>query len=142
MIFVSAGTGFAPMRAFLWERLALRRNGVRSAKPRCSTAPVTPVDELYQERSTGSTPRACSTTYTSQRHGTAPRKYVQDASGRQGVPRVAAAVRRRLRVRVRRRPMRDAVRSAFVDVVAKHAKMPARSRSIRRRPGERRPLPA
>ncbi len=27
MIFVSAGTGFAPMRAFLWERLALRQAG-------------------------------------------------------------------------------------------------------------------
>jgi cytochrome P450/NADPH-cytochrome P450 reductase len=27
MIFVSAGTGFAPMRAFLWERLALRHGG-------------------------------------------------------------------------------------------------------------------
>jgi sulfite reductase alpha subunit-like flavoprotein len=29
MIFVSAGTGFAPMRAFLWERLALARDGVQ-----------------------------------------------------------------------------------------------------------------
>jgi cytochrome P450/NADPH-cytochrome P450 reductase len=28
MIFVSAGTGFAPMRAFLWERLALERESV------------------------------------------------------------------------------------------------------------------
>jgi cytochrome P450/NADPH-cytochrome P450 reductase len=28
MIFVSAGTGFAPMRAFLWERHALKRAGV------------------------------------------------------------------------------------------------------------------
>jgi sulfite reductase alpha subunit-like flavoprotein len=28
MIFVSAGTGYAPMRAFLWERLAMRREGV------------------------------------------------------------------------------------------------------------------
>jgi cytochrome P450/NADPH-cytochrome P450 reductase len=28
MIFVSAGTGFAPMRAFLWERRALRQEGV------------------------------------------------------------------------------------------------------------------
>jgi NADPH-ferrihemoprotein reductase len=28
MIFVSAGTGYAPMRAFLWERLALKRAGV------------------------------------------------------------------------------------------------------------------
>jgi cytochrome P450 / NADPH-cytochrome P450 reductase len=29
MIFVSAGTGFAPMRAFLWERVALQREDVR-----------------------------------------------------------------------------------------------------------------
>jgi cytochrome P450/NADPH-cytochrome P450 reductase len=32
MIFVSAGTGFAPMRAFLWERLALREAGVELAE--------------------------------------------------------------------------------------------------------------
>jgi cytochrome P450 / NADPH-cytochrome P450 reductase len=32
MIFVSAGTGFAPMRAFLWERQALERAGVRLAE--------------------------------------------------------------------------------------------------------------
>ena len=43
MIFVSAGTGYAPMRAFLWERLAMRQegltlgpaalfNGIRSSK--------------------------------------------------------------------------------------------------------------
>jgi cytochrome P450 / NADPH-cytochrome P450 reductase len=28
MVFVSAGTGFAPMRAFLWERLALKQAGM------------------------------------------------------------------------------------------------------------------
>ncbi|MHB8684359.1 MAG: cytochrome P450 [Dehalococcoidia bacterium] len=28
MIFVSAGTGYAPMRAFLWERLGMKREGV------------------------------------------------------------------------------------------------------------------
>jgi cytochrome P450 / NADPH-cytochrome P450 reductase len=32
MIFVSAGTGFAPMRAFLWERLALKRDDVELAE--------------------------------------------------------------------------------------------------------------
>ncbi|HJS93762.1 MAG TPA: sulfite reductase flavoprotein subunit alpha, partial [Solirubrobacteraceae bacterium] len=32
MVFVSAGTGFAPMRAFLWERLALKRQGVALAE--------------------------------------------------------------------------------------------------------------
>jgi cytochrome P450/NADPH-cytochrome P450 reductase len=31
MIFVSAGTGYAPMRAFLWERLAMKRDGVTLA---------------------------------------------------------------------------------------------------------------
>lgn len=50
MIFVSAGTGFAPMRAFLWERLAYNRegaklgpavlfNGIRSSK----------LDYIYRE---------------------------------------------------------------------------------------------
>ncbi|HZU11899.1 MAG TPA: cytochrome P450 [Chloroflexota bacterium] len=28
MIFVSAGTGYAPMHAFLWERLAMKRSGI------------------------------------------------------------------------------------------------------------------
>jgi serine/threonine protein kinase len=32
MIFVSAGTGFAPMRALLWERLAMKRAGVPLAE--------------------------------------------------------------------------------------------------------------
>ena len=33
MIFVSAGTGYAPMRAFLWERLAMKREGVVQLGP-------------------------------------------------------------------------------------------------------------
>ena len=32
MIFVLAGTGFAPMRAFVWERLALKHAGVPLAE--------------------------------------------------------------------------------------------------------------
>ena len=32
MIFVSAGTGLAPMRGFLWERLAMQRSGVTLAE--------------------------------------------------------------------------------------------------------------
>jgi cytochrome P450/NADPH-cytochrome P450 reductase len=32
MIFVSAGTGFAPMRSFLWERLALKQAGIELAE--------------------------------------------------------------------------------------------------------------
>jgi len=32
MIFVSVGTGFAPMRAFLWERLAMKHAGVLLAE--------------------------------------------------------------------------------------------------------------
>ena len=32
MIFISAGTGFAPMRAFLWERLGLQQAGARLAE--------------------------------------------------------------------------------------------------------------
>jgi sulfite reductase alpha subunit-like flavoprotein len=31
MVFISAGTGYAPMRAFLWERLALKREGGKLA---------------------------------------------------------------------------------------------------------------
>jgi cytochrome P450 / NADPH-cytochrome P450 reductase len=32
MIFVSAGTGFASMRAFLWERVAMKRDGTQLAE--------------------------------------------------------------------------------------------------------------
>ena len=44
MIFVSAGTGFAPMRAFLWERAALGGDGW-SARPAARGGPAAS-DEL------------------------------------------------------------------------------------------------
>ena len=50
MIFVSAGTGFAPMRAFLWERLALKHAGSRWRRRRCSTASArSSLDYIYRD---------------------------------------------------------------------------------------------
>ena len=68
MVFVSVGTGFAPMRAFLWERLALQRDGVALARPRCSTASAPAAwTTCTGTKSNASPPRECSTTSTSRR---------------------------------------------------------------------------
>ena len=41
MIFVSAGTGLAPMRGFCWERLAMQRSGVTLAEAAAIAVPAT-----------------------------------------------------------------------------------------------------
>jgi cytochrome P450/NADPH-cytochrome P450 reductase len=127
MIFVSAGTGFAPMRAFLWERVAMRRdsiplaeaalfNGIRSAS----------LDYIYRDEiehfaaegvldhvhvATSREPPGC-------------HDYVQDRIREQG-----ALVWRLLAAGgyvyvCGSQPMRDAVRATFADVAAAHGGMP------------------
>jgi cytochrome P450/NADPH-cytochrome P450 reductase len=49
MIFVSAGTGLAPMRAFLWERLAMRRAGVPLAEAALFNGIRSRHDYLYRD---------------------------------------------------------------------------------------------
>ena len=127
MIFVSAGTGFAPMRAFLWERLALRRHGVALGEAALFNGLRSrPLDYLYRDE----VGRFAS------RGRARPRAH-------RGVARAARAPRVRPGPHPRAKarscgvcfpqaatstcaapPMRDAVRAAFVDVVAQHAKMP------------------
>ncbi len=127
MIFVSAGTGIAPMRAFLWERLALRRagaplaeaalfNGIRSRR----------LDDVYRDeiRQFVTTGVLDHVHVATSRERPERRDHVQDHIREQGtlVWRLLAAG---AYVYVcGARPMREAVRAAFVDVVAEHGRMP------------------
>ena len=126
MIFVSAGTGFAPMRAFLWERLALAEagaplgeavlfDGIRSHD----------LDYIYREEIERFVAEGVldDVQVVASRDG-AEREYVQDRIRAQG-----ALVWRLLDAGgtayvCGSQPMRDGVREAFVDVVTEHAPMP------------------
>jgi cytochrome P450/NADPH-cytochrome P450 reductase len=127
MIFVSAGTGFAPMRAFLWERLALKQagvplseaalfNGIRSAS----------VDYIYRDEverfaADGVLDHVHIATSREQQGR---REYVQDQIRREG-----ALVWRLLGAGgyvyvCGSQPVREAVRAAFADVAAEHGALP------------------
>jgi cytochrome P450/NADPH-cytochrome P450 reductase len=127
MIFVSAGTGFAPMRAFLWERLALRRRGVTLGEAALFNGLRSrPSDELYREEvgrfhAEGVLDHVH---IVASRDQPGRREHVQDRLRRQSL-----LVWRLLSAGgyvyvCGSRPMREAVRAAFVDVVAQHATMP------------------
>lgn len=127
MIFVAAGTGFAPMRAFLWERLALKRegatlgeaalfNGIRSRH----------LDHIYREEiemfaAEGVLDHVHLATSREQKGRGS---YVQDRLREE-----SALVWRLLEeggyVYVcGSHPMREGVHDAFVDIAAEHGKMP------------------
>jgi cytochrome P450 / NADPH-cytochrome P450 reductase len=127
MIFVCIGTGFAPMRAFLWERLALRRAAVPLAEAalfdgiRSSSVDYIYRDEIERFAAAGVLDHVHVTT---SRERPGQREYVQDRIREQG-----ALVWRLLAdggyVYVcGSQPMRDAVRAAFVDVAAEHGSLP------------------
>jgi len=127
MIFVSAGTGFAPMRAFLWERLALKRAGVSLAEAalfngiRSSSLDYIYRDEIGRFAAEGVLNHVHVAT-SRERPGR--REYVQDRIREQG-----ALVWRLLAADgyvyvCGSQPMRDAVRTAFADVLTEHASMP------------------
>jgi cytochrome P450/NADPH-cytochrome P450 reductase len=127
MIFVSAGTGFAPMRAFLWERLAMRHagvplgeavlfNGIRSSR----------VDFIYRDEIERFTASGVldHVHMAASRERPDRRDYVQDHIRAQG-----ALVWRLLAAGgyvyvCGSQPMREAVRCAFVDVAADHGPLP------------------
>jgi cytochrome P450 / NADPH-cytochrome P450 reductase len=127
MIFVSAGTGFAPMRAFLWERLALRREGATLAEAalfngiRSSSVDYIYRDEIEMFAEEGVLDHVHLAT---SREQPGHRVYVQDRLREQG-----ALIWRLLEgggyVYVcGSQPMREGVRDAFVDIAAEHGKMP------------------
>jgi NADPH-ferrihemoprotein reductase len=127
MIFVSAGTGLAPMRAFLWERVALKRVGVSLAEAalfngiRSSSLDYIYRDEIGQFTAEGILSHVYVAT---SREPAGSREYVQDRIRAQG-----ALVWRLLDAGgyvyvCGSQPMRDAVRAAFIDVVTEHGSLP------------------
>jgi cytochrome P450/NADPH-cytochrome P450 reductase len=127
MIFVCAGTGFAPMRAFLEERLALKRAGVSLAEAalfngiRSSRLDYIYRDEIGRFAAEGVLNHVHVAT---SREQPGRRDYVQDRIREQGelIWRLLAADG--YVYICGSQPMRDAVRAAFIDVLAEHASMP------------------
>jgi cytochrome P450/NADPH-cytochrome P450 reductase len=127
MIFASVGTGFASMRAFLWERLAMKNAGVSLAEAalfngiRSSSLDYIYRDEIGQFAAEGVLNHVHVATSREPPGG---RDYVQDRIREQG-----ALVWRLLAAEgyvyvCGSQPMRDAVRAAFVDVVTEHGSLP------------------
>jgi cytochrome P450/ferredoxin-NADP reductase len=127
MIFVSAGTGLAPMRAFLRERQALKQagarlgeaalfNGIRSAR----------LDNIYRDEIEQFTADEVldHVHVAMSRERSGRREYVQDKIRQHG-----ALIWRLLTAGgyvyvCGAQPMRDAVRAAFADVIAQHGRLP------------------
>ena len=127
MIFVSAGTGFAPMRAFLWERLAMRRAGARLGEAalfngiRSTQLDFIYRDEIEEFAASGVLDHVH---IAASRERPDHRDYVQDRIRAQG-----ALVWRLLSAGgyvyvCGSQPMREAVHDAFVDVAADHGPLP------------------
>ena len=128
MIFISAGTGFAPMRAFLWERLAMRRSGVALGEAVLFNGiRSTSMDYIYSGEISQFTSAGVlgDVHIAASRERPGRRDYVQDQ-----IMAHDALVWRLLSdggyVYVcGSQPMRAAVRSALVDIVAEHGPLPA-----------------
>jgi sulfite reductase alpha subunit-like flavoprotein len=127
MIFVSAGTGFASMRAFLWERMAMKRDGIQMAEAalfngiRSASVDYIYRDEIEQFTAEGVLDHVHIAT---SRQPPGCHDYVQDRIREQG-----ALVWRLLAAGgcvyvCGAQPMRDAVRTAFADVAAEHGALP------------------
>jgi len=127
MIFVCAGTGFAPMRAFLWERLALKQAGVPLTEAalfngiRSSALDYIYRDEIEQFAAEGVLDHVVLAT---SREQPGRREYVQDR-----IREHSTLVWRMLSAGgyvyvCGSQPMRDGVRAAFVGVVTEHGSMP------------------
>jgi sulfite reductase alpha subunit-like flavoprotein len=127
MIFVSVGTGFAPMRAFLWERLALKQAGASLAEAalfngiRSSSLDYIYRDEIGRFAAEGVLNHVHVAT---SREPPGCHDYVQDRIRQQG-----ALVWRLLAADgyvyvCGSQPMREAVHAAFVDVVTEHGSLP------------------
>jgi cytochrome P450 / NADPH-cytochrome P450 reductase len=126
MIFVSAGTGFAPMLAFLWERLALRRAGVELGEAalfngiRSRSLDYIYRDEIERFAAEGVLDHVHVAT---SREAPGPREYVQDRLREQG-----GLIWRLLDAGgyvyvCGSQAMRAGVRAAFVDIVSEHGSM-------------------
>jgi cytochrome P450 / NADPH-cytochrome P450 reductase len=125
MIFVSAGTGLAPMRAFLWERLAARRAGITLAEAALFNGIRTRHDYLYREEIGQFAAEGVLNHVHVAMSGEPPEhQHVQDLIRAQG-----ALVWRLLQAGgfvyvCGSAPVRAAVRAAFTDVIADHGQRP------------------
>ena len=127
MIFVSAGTGLAPMRAFLWERLAMQRAGVPLAEAALFNGiRSTGQDYIYRDEIARFAAEGVlnHVHVVTSREQPGRREYVQERIRAQG-----ALVWRLLEAGgyvyvCGSQPMRDAVRAAFIDVIADHGGVP------------------
>ena len=127
MIFVSVGTGFAPMRAFLWERLAMKQAGVPLAEAALFNGiRSSSLDGIYRDEVAAFAAEGVldHVHIVTSRERPDHREYVQDRIRDTG-----ALVWRLLAAEgyvyvCGSQPMRDAVRAAFVDVVADHGSLP------------------
>jgi len=127
MIFVSAGTGLAPMRAFLWERLAMQRAGVPLAEAALFNGiRSTGQDYIYRDEIARFAAEGVlnHVHVVTSREQPGRREHVQDRIRAQG-----ALVWRLLEAGgyvyvCGSQPMRDAVRAAFIDVIADHGGLP------------------
>jgi cytochrome P450 / NADPH-cytochrome P450 reductase len=127
MLFISAGTGFAPMRAFLWERLALKRDGAALAEAalfngiRSRSLDFIYRDEIEMFAAEGVLDHLQVVT---SREQPGRREYVQDRLRQHG-----SLVWRLLQAGgyvyvCGSQPMREGVRDAFLDIVGEHGAMP------------------
>jgi cytochrome P450 / NADPH-cytochrome P450 reductase len=125
MIFVSAGTGLAPMRAFLWERQALKRDGVELAEAALFNGIRSRgLDYIYREEIERFVDEGVvdHVHIATSREGR--REYVQNVLLEQG-----ALVWRLLEAGAYvyvcgSQPMREGVREAIVDIIGEYGKMP------------------
>jgi len=127
MVFVSAGTGFAPMRAFLWERLALKREGIALGEAalfngiRSSVLDFIYRDEIDRFVAEGALDHLYVAT---SREVPDQRVYVQNLIREKG-DLVWRLINAGGYVYVcGSQAMRDSVRAAFVDVVGEHGSLP------------------
>jgi sulfite reductase alpha subunit-like flavoprotein len=127
MVFVSAGTGFAPMRAFLWERVALQRDGFALGEAvlfngiRARSLDYVYRDDIEWFLAEGVLDEVH---IASSREVPGQPVYVQSLIGEQG-----ALIWRLINAGgyiyvCGSQPMRDSVRGAFVDLIGEHGSLP------------------
>jgi sulfite reductase alpha subunit-like flavoprotein len=127
MIFVSAGTGFAPMRAFLWERLVMKRTGIPLAEAalfngiRSASLDYIYRDEIQRFTAEGVLDHLH---LASSREQPGRRIYVQDKIRQHGTLIWRLLTAGGYVYVCGAQPMRDAVRAAFADVIAEHGRLP------------------
>jgi cytochrome P450 / NADPH-cytochrome P450 reductase len=125
MVFVSAGTGFAPMRAFLWERLALQRDGVALGEAALFNGIRSrSLDYIYREEIERFAAEGVLDHVHLVTSREPPRAHVQDRLREQGELLWRLLADGAYVYVCGSQAMREGVRAAFVDVVAEHGGMP------------------